>query len=358
MTKKPKVLLICGSLNQTIMMHKIASALPNCDCSFTPYYATGFIGLLARMNLLRFTILGGRHKKDTLQYLNRNKLPMDPGGKKGGYDLVVTGSDTIVPANARKTRLLLVQEGMLEAPNWLFPLVRWFGAPRFLANTAATGLSHAYDLLCAASEGYRQHFLSLGIPEHKVIVTGMPNFDHFESYRNNNFAHHHHVLVLTSPIRESLKSDDRDAFLRKAKEIAGEREVIFKLHPNEEPHRAIREIRRYFEHAPILLYGNAHEMIANCDVLIAQTSSAIFTGLALGKEVYSYLDEARLRKLLPKQNQGTSHLHIAEACENLLATPLQTLRPRRSKTIQHPSFTQEGNIARIFEGESHNWFLT
>ncbi|HNY83802.1 MAG TPA: hypothetical protein PKK82_03005 [Anaerolineaceae bacterium] len=329
---KPKILLIGGSLNQTTMMHKIASALPDCDCVFTPYYATGIIGELARLNLLHFSILGGRHKRATLRYLNEHNLPLDHAGQNGPYDLVITGSDLIVPANVRQTRLLLVQEGMLERPNFLFPFVRWLGAPRFLANTSATGLSHAYDLLCAASEGYRQHFLKLGIPNHKIVVTGMPNFDHFEGYRRNNFKHHHYVLILTSSIRETLGFDDRHRFLQQAQLIARDREVVFKLHPNEDPHRAIREIRQYFKHAPVLLSGNAHEMIANCDILIAQTSSAIFTALALGKQVYSCLDEAKLRELLPLQNGGTSHLRIAEAARVLLATSLADLKARRGRS--------------------------
>ncbi|MGB4595641.1 MAG: hypothetical protein WBI14_07015 [Anaerolineaceae bacterium] len=342
---KTKILLICGSLNQTVMMHKIAGAMQDCDCYFTPYYATGILAILTKLNLLNFTILGGRHKDATLKYLCQHELPVDPGGLKHKYDLVITGSDLIVPSNIRKTRLMLVQEGMLEQPNFFFSFVRWLNFPRFLANTAATGLSHSYDLLCAGSEGYRQHFLRLGIPDHKIVVTGMPNFDNFESYRSNDFGHHNHVLVLTSSIRETLGSDDRNAFLRKAKEIAGDREVIFKLHPNEDPHRAIREIRQYFKHVPILLSGNAHEMIANCDVLIAQTSSAIFTGLALGKEVHSYLNQAEMRKLLPVQNGGTSHLRIADAGQILINTPLAVLKARRGRLSSRQSLPGNQKLA-------------
>jgi len=39
MTKK--AFFICGSLNQTAMMHKIASCLPEFDGYFSPFYAEG-----------------------------------------------------------------------------------------------------------------------------------------------------------------------------------------------------------------------------------------------------------------------------------------------------------------------------
>lgn len=63
-------------------------------------------------------------------------------------------------------------------------------------------------------------------------------------------------------------------------------------------------------------------MIANCSVLIAQNSSVVFTGLALGKEVHSYLDRSRLQKLLPIQNGGKSAERISEVCRQLIFNPL------------------------------------
>ena len=41
-----KILFICGSLNQTIMMHQIArSLMDEYDCFFTPFYADGMVDL-------------------------------------------------------------------------------------------------------------------------------------------------------------------------------------------------------------------------------------------------------------------------------------------------------------------------
>ena len=42
------ILFICGSLNQTTMMHKIAQQLEGYDCFFTPYYADGMEDFAAR----------------------------------------------------------------------------------------------------------------------------------------------------------------------------------------------------------------------------------------------------------------------------------------------------------------------
>ena len=72
-----KILFICGSLNQTTIMHQISRYLDKHDCYFTPYYADGVIQQLSDMGLLNFTILGGRFKRDTVNYLLANDLNID-----------------------------------------------------------------------------------------------------------------------------------------------------------------------------------------------------------------------------------------------------------------------------------------
>ena len=52
------ILFICGSLNQTTMMHKIATQLEECNCFFTPYYADGMEDFAARIGLLKFLRFG------------------------------------------------------------------------------------------------------------------------------------------------------------------------------------------------------------------------------------------------------------------------------------------------------------
>jgi hypothetical protein len=320
------ILLICGSLNQTTMMHQIAQKLPEYNCFFTPYYATGLIGKMAQIGLLNFSVLGGRHYRATQQYLAKERLQVDFGGKCRNYDLVITCSDLIVPKNIRGKRLMLVQEGMTEPEDFTYQLVRTFKLPLFFANTAATGLSNAYDVFCVASPGYRDLFIRKGVKPEKIIVTGIPNFDHADSYLDNNFPYMNFVLAATSSLRETMKPDHRQSFLRQVKQIAGNRQVIFKLHPNENIDRAKTEIRSCMPEAMILSDGNLHQMIANCDVLVAQRTTAVYTGIALGKEVHSDFDLATLKKLQPIQNNGTSAKRIAEVCKEVIRTPVIELR--------------------------------
>src|SRR5687768_2328614 len=99
MTKN--ILFICGSLNQTTMMHKIASEMGECNCYFTPFYADGIENFAASLGLLGFTVLGGRHLRETKDYLARKMLSVDLRGNRREYDLVVTCSDLIVQKNIR-----------------------------------------------------------------------------------------------------------------------------------------------------------------------------------------------------------------------------------------------------------------
>jgi hypothetical protein len=326
MTKK--ALFICGSLNQTAMMHKIASCLPEFDGYFSPFYAEGGLHLLSKTGLLKYTILAGKHRHNTLQYLAKEHLPIDEGGHQHDYDLVVTCTDLIVQSNIRNKRLVLVQEGITEPEDITFPLVKYLKFPRFLANTAATGLSDAYDLFCVASDGYRDLFIHKGVKPGKIIVTGIPNFDNAQEALQNDFIYHDYVLVATSSIRESGKFDNRMGFLKKVIQISNGRQVIFKLHPNENALRAENEIRSILPSAIIFKDGNTNHMIANCAVLITQVSSVVYIGIALGKEVHSYIDLDQLYRLAPIQNNGSSASHIADVCRNLVGIPLTELRQR------------------------------
>ena len=93
MLQTPRILFICGSLNQTTMMHKIAQHLPEFEHFFTPYYSDGFLDILARNGLLDFSILGGEFRRQTEEYLNNNSLSIDYRGAAHTYDLVLTCCD-------------------------------------------------------------------------------------------------------------------------------------------------------------------------------------------------------------------------------------------------------------------------
>lgn len=317
-----KILFICGSLNQTTQMHQIARHLmDNYDCHFTPYYADGVENFAARMGWLDFTVLGGRHRRETDAYLQRNRLQVDLRGEGHAYDLVFTCSDLIVQKNIRNRKVILVQEGITEPEGLVYKLVRWLGLPRYLANTATNGLSNAYDLFCVASEGYAEHFIRKGVKPEKIAVTGIPNFDNMTAFEKNDFPMRDYVLAATSPLRETFRPDDRPVFIKRCVEIAGERQLLFKLHPLENAPRAIREI---YEHAPdamVFTHGNVSHMIANAAAVITQQSTATFVAMALGKEVHTRLNAAELKRLMPIQNGGTSAMQIANYGMRILHVP-------------------------------------
>jgi len=299
-------------------MHQIARELPEHEHAFTPYYCDRLLDLARRCRLMEFTTAGNKLVRRCLDYLERERLPIDRGGRNGPYDLALTCSDLVVPRNLRRRPLVLVQEGILDPEGWEYGLWRRLPVlPRWIAGTATTGQSLAYQRFCVASEGYRDHFVSRGIPAERIAVTGIPNFDDCRRFLDNDFPHRGYVLVCSSDARETLKRDDRAAFLRRCVEIAAGRQLVFKLHPNEDAERATLEIHALVPEALVFARGSAEQMIANCDVLVTQYSSTVFVGLALGKECHSYWDTAELRRLMPLQH-GRAAREIAAVCRQVL----------------------------------------
>lgn len=315
---KKKILLICGSKNQTTQMHQIAMHLmEEFDCFFTPYYATGHVEFMRRIGLTEMSIMGNRFIDQCMRYLNTYKLQVDYRGGQHEYDLVLTCADLVVPKNILDRKIILVQEGMTDPENWAYRLVKLHLMPRWSASTSTMGLSDAYVKFCVASEGYRDLFIQKGVKPEKLVVTGIPNFDNCKKYLNNNFPHKHFVLVCTSDSRETVKIENRKKIILNAVKKANGRLLIFKLHPNENSVRAKAEIKRYAPNALVFSSGSAEEMIANCDVLITQYSSTVYVGIALGKEVYSNFPINELKRLTPLQN-NCSAKNIAEICREII----------------------------------------
>lgn len=314
-------------MNQTTQMHQISRHLAEYELYFTPYYCDGVLELLRRLKLLEFTIMGDKLAARCRQYLRDQHLAVAERGqggrggrgKGGGYDLVLTCSDVFLQHNIRSRKIVLVQEGITDPEDRHFRLVqrhRWM--PRWIAGTAATGLSAAYRAFCVASAGYRDFFIHKGAPADKIVVTGIPNFDNCRRYLDNTFPLHHYVLVCTSPLREIFRGEDRKAFIQNAVQIARGRPLIFKFHPNENMGRAEREVHQYAPGARVFKTGSAEEMIANCEVLITRYSSTVFVGLALDKETYSDYPLDELRRLLPLQNNCAAP-NIATVCRRVIA---------------------------------------
>lgn len=313
------ILLICGTLNQTRAMLAIGAQLSEHHCYYTPFYCDGHLLRASQRGQLDFTVLAGPLRERSLALMRQHQVPIDERGEGRDYDLVVTCTDLILQQNLAGRRIVLVQEGLTEPEGVLYWLAKHAGWPRVFANTAAFGLSDGYEAFCVASRGAQAMFRAKGVRDDKMIVTGISNFDHVDTYRDNAFPHRDFVLVCTSNARETFKYDDRERFLRHALRIAAGRDVIFKLHPAELHERAIREIRSLTPQAHILRDGNTEAMIANASAVVAQYSTVAFTAALLGKEVHSYIDPEHLRQVLPIQNGGTSGRNIAEVCRAALA---------------------------------------
>ena len=319
----PRVLFICGNRNHTTTMHAIARELPDCERWFSPYYADrgSLLDLGGRAGLLEFVALGREFRRRCLAYLDRHELAIDIGGVRGGYDLVVTCSDLIVPSNIAGIPLVAVQEGMIDPKLFWWRVmerVPWLGLPRWAAGTACTGLSHAYDAYCVASEGYRRDFIERGARPERLVITGLPNFDNFAGYIRPGHWIEGAVLACTSDGRETFRRDDRRRFIRWALDIAGDRPLVFKFHPNERMSRAIEEVRRWAPRATPVTSGSGEVLAANCHTLVTEWSTLAYVGLALGKPTYSYRDLDAHRAMLPDQH-GRAAKNIAAVCRTVLA---------------------------------------
>lgn len=330
MTKK-KILFICGSLNQTTMMHQISKHHVNYDCYFTPYYGDGYINFLVSKGYLKFSILNGTFRWNTEKYLKEHNLQIDYRGINNNYDLIYTCADLIMPKNIRKEKVILVQEGMTDPENLMFYLVKYLKLSRWLASTSAMGISNKYTLFCVASNGYKDFFIRKGVKAEKIIVTGIPNFDNLQQFSESDFPHKNFVLVATSDARETYKIENRKNLIQDCVRIANGRQLIFKLHPNEKVERAMREINQFAPGALVYTNGNINYMIANCDALITKFSSTVYVGIALGKEVHSAFDIEELKRLMPIQNNGTSADQIARIGNHLVEVPEATLEEIHQK---------------------------
>ncbi len=317
--RSPRVLFICGSLNQTTQLHAVATALPGVAARFTPFYSSASVAAMRRLGLLEMTIGGNKLRARCLRYLQSSGLVIDLDGKSGQYDLVVTCTDVALPGNLASSPFVVVQEGILDPTGLAWQLVRRWPKqlPRWFAGTAATGLSGEYRRFCVASVGYRDLFIARGAPAERLVVTGIPNFDDCAAFVKNDFPRRGYALVCTSDARETFKLHDRKAFIRRSVALAAGRPLIFKLHPNENAPRAQREIATWAPRATVFVEGPTNAMIANCSALITEWSSVAFVGLALGKEVHSSHPAAELARLMPEQNRSAAR-RIARVCQEVL----------------------------------------
>lgn len=331
-TRRKQILFIGADVLQTSQIHEVAKLLPEYEHYYSPYYGDAFITLVRDLGIIDYAAPGKKRVQNCLDYLRRHGLRADPYGRRGGYDLVISCSDVLVPRNIRDCKIVVVQEGILDPEHRSYQVIRRLPfLPHWLAGTAMTGLSGMYDAICVASEGYREHLIERGADPAKIHVTGLIHFDDCKQYLDNDFPHRGYVLVCTSDGRETWKKDDRQALIARALRMAGGRQLVFKLHPNEIYERAVAEIRAqapgaliYFREPGVI----AEEMVANCDVLISEWSTLVFVAQALGKECYSYHDMRMVERLAPIQNGGTSAENVAAVCRRMIEAPAR-ITPHR-----------------------------
>jgi hypothetical protein len=319
---RKKILFIVGSPNQTSQMHQIASLLPDYDCFFSQLYSKHpVVRVFKATGILDSSILSGEFKTKADAYLESHGLRNDYARSIYGnkYDLALLCTDLLVTKELRKMKTIWVQEGMTDPLTTWGKWVRRLGIPPVLAvNTAFNGSNNICDIYCAASAGYKAQFANRGTDQSRIFVTGIPNYDNAAVHLNNDFPHKGYVLAATSDIREAFGREDRPAFIRDCVRIAGERQLIVKLHPNEDKERAIAEIRQWAPSALVYTEGKTEHMIANCEELITQYSTVVYIGIALGKKVHSYFDVEQLKRLAPIQNGGVSAAAIAALCRRYI----------------------------------------
>ena len=299
-------------------MHQIAAELPDFDCWFSQVFTDSpFINfLISKTRLLDTTVISGRFRKKSENYLKAHGLQVDYAARINEYDLIVYCSDMMVPARMRKYKTLWVQEGMTDKFTLMTRIVKAFKLPGFLCgNTSLNGSSDICDVYCAASGGYKHYFEKNGTRADKIIVTGMPNYDNLVQFIYNDFAYRDYVMVATTDMRETYRYENRREFIMEAVKIAAGRQLLFKLHPNENFERAEKEIRQYAPAGTLIFRsGNTNQMIANCSELITQYSTVVYTGIGLGKKVHSWFNVNELHALMPVQNGGASANTIADVC--------------------------------------------
>jgi len=319
--RRPKILWILGNHNHNTMLHKVSQQMPECDHWYTPYYSDKwkFPDMVRRLHLLEWVALGYGFRKKCLQYCSDHGLNVDMAGKRGDYDLAVTCSDLLVPSNVIGKPLVGIQEGMVDPKLFAYHVRKNYAPwlPRWTAGSAMTGTSNLFDRYCLASENYLEDFIGRGAHPHKLAVTGIPNFDDIAGYKQPGHWIEGHVLATTSDGRETLRRDDRRAFIERAVEIAAGRPLVFKFHPNERMKRAVEEVRQWAPSARCITEGFGEVLAANCEVLITEWSTLAFVGVACGIETYSYRDLDEVKRLLPLQH-GRAAQNIADVCRDVM----------------------------------------
>ena len=327
---KARCLFLCTTRYNASALRRVAEALPELDCWFSPFYSssTASYQLMNRLGIVAKTPLSPKFQQSVIQGMRSLELPLDIGARNN-YDLVVLGNDFYMPQNLRHTSpKVLVQEGWLWPYHWRRRLSTMMRLPPITAGANGSGLSCDYDYFCVASASYHDALASSGVPQERLVVTGLPMLDDVCRELNpliNETSELNYVLLATHPGREYFEGERRHQLLRRARYIAAGRPIIVKLHPHEKESRARNEIERWLPEARISEEGDIRPLIANCSALVTTYSTVSFYALLIGKPVFSSYRSTDIAKLLPEQNGEASH-RIAAVCRAAL-TDARHVRP-------------------------------
>lgn len=326
MVNKKKIICVVGSLNQTKQLHLISKHLnEDFDIYFTQIYGEGlFYRVVAESGVMDNTVLGkdSSFTKLSREYILDNQLQYDYRAQSKGnqYDLALLSTDMIVPKTLRRIKSIWVQEGMIDPIKTSGILIKKLGLPTyFTSDTSLNGTSNRADIYCAMSSGYKDYFSKWGTDRAKIIITGVPNFDNIISFAENPYPESGFVLIATSDIRELGGNENRVDFFKKCREIARDRKVIYKPHPNENLNRVTREVKMVIPDVDIITKPVLDTLIAHCDTFITQWSSSAYVGLVMGKTIYSYFPIEELEANKPLQNGGKSAEIIAQIAREFIA---------------------------------------
>ena len=214
---RPRVLFIGGTINHTTQVQQIAAELPECDRRLHLVLLRRPARAVAPARLPRI---------DRARQQAARPLPRLSGGAAAAAGprrrarRLRPGRHLLGPGDARATcaaaRVVLVQEGMTDPEDLIFRIIKALRLPPWLAATSsATGLSHAYDRFCVASDGYRAPVHAQGRARAtRSSSPASPTSTTASASCDNDFPHRGYVLVCSSDIRETARWEDRPRFIR------------------------------------------------------------------------------------------------------------------------------------------------
>ncbi len=219
----------------------------------------------------------------------------------------------IIAARKQGIPSLMLQIGVLQARN---------------LTDAYAGLSNK---IAVWGDVARDFFLSQGVPDDKVIITGSPQFDMMlETVKKRPVKKKpgYTVVLATQPFDPSLGESPAvnrtfaEAVVRAVEQINSAR-LIIKLHPNEwrGVHRRIYDSieRKAGGKVKILVDANLHRLLAEADLVITKGSTVGLEAMLLGKPVI----EADFTGRLDNTPQAVSGAALRVSTEEELGAAIQ-----------------------------------